>query len=225
MESIFVSLFFIQLFILYFISRITITRLFQVLRHIFRHDKIVYSLIAFIFFPGTVIHELSHFVMAIILFLKVRDIHVFPEWDGNYLKLGRVYYEKKDVLRSILVGIAPVIIGVGLLWWLYSLQIFQSENVILKIAVVYLLFIVTTTMFSSKQDLIDVVYLIPIGIVSAGIVYVFQVDIVSLVQWNVLLEATSGFVYALNSYLLISLAIHVGMIIMLNSILFITKKI
>ncbi|QQS44142.1 hypothetical protein IPM65_00870 [Candidatus Roizmanbacteria bacterium] len=225
MELILVGLFILQLIVLFFVSRLSITRLFQVLRLIFDHEKIVYSLIAFIFFPGTVIHELSHFVMAVILLLKVRDIHVFPQWEGRYLKLGSVYYEKKDVVRSVLVGIAPVIVGLLLFWWLFSLQIFESSNIFLKITVGWLVFILSTTMFSSKQDLIDIVYLIPVAIVAAGIIYIFQIDFSRVVQWDMLLEATSAFVYAINIYLLISLGIHALILFLLQTVLMISKKI
>lgn len=225
MELILVGLFLLQLIVLFFVSRISITRLFQVLRLPFRKDRIVYSVIAFIFFPGTVIHELSHYIMAVFLFLKVRDIHVFPEWEGQYLKLGRVYYEKKDVIRSIIVGIAPIVVGLLLFWWLYNLQIFQSQNLILKGIVVWLIFILSTTMFSSKQDLVDIIYVIPIGIIIAGVIYIFQIDLSQLISWNVLLEATAGFVYAINIYLLISLGIHVLIISILHMILMISKKI
>ena len=225
MELIFVGLFFFQLILLFFVSRVTITHLFQVLRLVFRHDKIVYSVIAFVFFPGTVIHELSHFVMAIFLFLKVRDIHVFPQWEGQYLKLGRVYYEKKDVVRSIIVGIAPIIVGLLLFWWLFSLHIFQSPNIILKVIVSWFIFILSTTMFSSKQDLIDIIYLIPVAVIIAGIIYIFQIDLSKLIPWHLLLEATAGFVYAINIYLVISLGIHVVMIAIMKMALMISKRI
>ncbi len=225
MELIFVGLFFLQLVILFFVSRLSITRLFQVLRLFFRHDKIVYSLIAFIFFPGTVIHELAHAIIAMLLLLKVRDIHVFPQWEGQYLKLGRVYYEKKDVIRSVIVGIAPIIVGLLIFWWLFSLQIFQSEHILLKVFVGWLVFILSTTMFSSKQDLIDIVYLIPVAVIIAGIVYIFQIDLLGVINWNVLLEATAGFLYAINIYLLISLGIHALMISVLQIVLMSSKKI
>lgn len=225
MELIFIGVFLLQLILLFFISRITITRLFQVLRLLFRREKIVYSLIGFIFFPGTVIHELSHFIMAVLLFLKVHDIHVLPEWEGHYLKLGSVYYEKRDVVRSIIVGIAPIIVGLLLFWWLFSLQIFQTENLILKIVIGWFIFILSTTMFSSKRDLIDIVYLIPVAVIVAGFIYIFQIDIAHLISWDVLLEATAGFVYAINIYLLISLGIHALMISIMQIILLSSKRI
>lgn len=225
MKLIFVGLILSQLIALFFVSRVTITHLFKVLRLVFRHDKIVYSFIAFIFFPGTVIHELSHFIVAILLFLKVRDIHVFPQWEGQQLKLGRVYYEKKDVVRSIIVGIAPIIVGLLLFWWLFSLQLFQSSNIILKIIVSWFIFILSTTMFSSRQDLIDIIYLVPVAVIIAGIIYIFQLDLSELIPWQLLLEATAGFVYAINIYLVISLGIHAVMISIMKMVLLISKRI
>ena len=62
---------------------------------------------ALLYFPGTAVHEMSHLVMAMILNLKVRDISLLPKIRGNTIKLGTVTYEKKDVVRGLIVGIAP----------------------------------------------------------------------------------------------------------------------
>ncbi|MBP9690944.1 hypothetical protein KBD81_02585 [Candidatus Woesebacteria bacterium] len=214
----------IELLLLFFISRVSIKRLFQVLHTFFRRDTMVFSIISAIYIPGTIIHELSHFFMAIVLFLKVRDIHIFPTWDGSYIKLGSVTYEKKDVFRSILVGIAPIIVGILLFWWLYSIRIFESESMFFKISMLYVVFIISSTMFSSKQDLVDIVYIIPLGIIIGGIIYVFGIDITALFSQDGVLAGVQEFLYAIAIYLGISIGVHIGAVGILSFLLHISKR-
>ncbi|OGK34585.1 hypothetical protein A3A93_02960 [Candidatus Roizmanbacteria bacterium RIFCSPLOWO2_01_FULL_38_12] len=188
----------IELSLLFYISRQSINSLYFSLRSIVQNDKVVYSIIAFLFFPGTIIHELSHFLIAILLLHKVRAIHIFPVFEKNHIRLGRVIYEKKDALRSILVGIAPVIVGIMIFWWISTLDIFFIQNLWLKTLIIYLIFIVSTTMFLSKADLIDFGYVLPIGVVL----------VVGFLNNSQLIAMLSDFVYDVNVYLGISIIIH-----------------
>lgn len=221
MIGFYLLLFVIELTFLYFISRLSIKELFYILRIFFRSDKIVFIFIALIFFPGTVIHELSHFLVAIVLLLKVREIHIFPEFEKNYIKLGRVIYEKKDVLRGIIVGVAPIAIGLIIFFWISTLQIFFIENLWLKFIMFYLIFVISTTMFSSRQDLIDLVYLLPIAMISTILLYLFQIDLMGFLSKPQLIAVTADFVYDVNVYLGISIVVHTGLLI----VLFTVKKI
>ena len=218
MTGLFLILFVIELTFLYFISRLSIKELFYSLRIFIRHDKIVFVILALIFFPGTVIHELSHFVIAIILLLRVREIHIFPEFEKNYIKLGRVIYEKQDVLRGIIVGIAPIVIGLIIFFWLSTLHIFLIENLWLKLLMFYLIFVISTTMFSSRQDLIDLGYLLPITIIIIIFLYLFQIDLGRLFTNPQLIAVTTDFVYDVNVYLGISIGIHILMLFFLFTV-------
>jgi len=218
MISFFLPVFVIELTFLYFISRLSIRELFYSLRIFFRSEKIVFAIVALIFFPGTVIHELSHFIVAMLLFLKVREIHIFPEFEKNYIKLGRVIYEKQDVIRGIIVGIAPIAIGLVIFFWMSTLQIFFIENIWLKLLMLYLIFVISTTMFSSRQDLIDLGYLLPITIIIILFLYLFQIDLGRLLTNPQLIAVTTDFVYDVNVYLGISIAIHLGLLIFLFTV-------
>ncbi|PJE61987.1 hypothetical protein COU87_01665, partial [Candidatus Roizmanbacteria bacterium CG10_big_fil_rev_8_21_14_0_10_39_12] len=101
----------ILLTILFFISRLSLQRLFHLLHRYINNNNMIYVGISILLFPGTIIHELSHAIMAMILQLKIHDIHIFPEWKNGQIKLGSVSYVKKDVFRSILVGVAPLFVG------------------------------------------------------------------------------------------------------------------
>lgn len=65
-----------------------------------------------LFFPGVVLHEFSHFIMAKLLFVRTRNFSVIPKMmpDG-YLRMGYVEVAETDIVRDSLVGAAPLILG------------------------------------------------------------------------------------------------------------------
>lgn len=77
-----------------------------------RDPRITMGLFSMIFLPGVFLHELSHFLMAKILFIQTGKFSIFPRSlpDGR-LQLGYVETAKSDVVRDSLVGAAPLIVG------------------------------------------------------------------------------------------------------------------
>ena len=211
------------LFVLFLVSRYSIQKLFQVFFIYFQSNNSTLILISALLLPGTIIHELSHAFMAMALHLKIRDIQIFPEWKHDSIKLGSVVYEKKDVFRSILVGIAPFFIGLIALWWLYGLGLYQTTSAVQFIGVSYLVFVISTTMFSSKQDLVDILYIIPIIVLIIGIIYVFQIDFHFLIQL-IEVEAVIQFLYAIRTYLIIAIGVHTIIIMFAMIVLTLHKK-
>jgi hypothetical protein len=70
-------------------------------------------LFALVFFPGILLHELSHFLMAKLLGVRTGRFSIFPQALPNgRLQLGYVETETGGTLRDALVGIAPLITGV-----------------------------------------------------------------------------------------------------------------
>ena len=201
---------------LFFVSRSTFNQLFYFFRKFFKNDKTVFRIISFIFFPGTVIHELSHFFAAIILFLRVRDLKVFPEWEDNNLKLGHVLYEKKDFIRGILVGLAPLLVGLLIFMSIYSWNLFPNPNFIINALIVYFIFAISSTMFSSKQDLIDLVYIPPVLILIGGIIYIFDIKVDIVLRNDNIRQSIILFLKQINFFLLLSLLIHIGIILILK---------
>lgn len=67
--------------------------------------------------PGTILHELAHLLMCILLGVRTGRVRLFyPQSDeeGN-ITLGSVEHERPDPLRSALVAIAPALLVPGLL--------------------------------------------------------------------------------------------------------------
>lgn len=205
--------------IVYILSKHIIQNLFNVLHLFFESDTVIFTFISIIFLPGTVIHELAHYLTAIVLFLRVREFHILPQWEGNYIKLGRVVYEKKDVVRSILVGIAPIFFGLLLFWYMAYLNIFPQQSIILNIILAYFIFVISSSMFSSKQDLIDIVYIVPIGILLAGVCYVFNIDLGRVLQNKEFMQLLNSIFTRVNLYLLLSVIINVILLLALKLII------
>ena len=209
------ALLFTQSLIIFFLSRQNFKQLFYLLRKIFHHEKTVYRLISLIFFPGTIIHELSHFFAAMFLFLPVKEIRIFPQFENNQIKLGHVLYVKKDFLRGILVGIAPFFGALLFFFILAFFKLFPSNNSVLNVGLIYLVFAVSSVMFSSKQDLVDIVYLIPFIILLWIIVYIFQPYFSSfnLSYFEKIITGFRIFLTSINFYLFLSVIIHLFLMI------------
>lgn len=119
-----------------------------------RPGILLYSLL---FLPGTIIHELSHWIVAEILQVRTGEITIFPDLTdkGESRRLGSVATEHSDPFRGFLIGLAPFISGLGILvilgkllsdglsgglvWWQIML-------------VVYGIMVISNSMMISKED-------------------------------------------------------------------------
>lgn len=71
-----------------------------------------------IFLPGTIIHELSHWIVAELLGVKTGEISIFPDFksEESEHRLGSVATIKTDPLRGFLIGVAPFVTGLAILF-------------------------------------------------------------------------------------------------------------
>jgi hypothetical protein len=76
------------------------------------HYQVALYLYAVLLFPGVALHELSHWLVAGLLGVKVGKIKLLPERgrDGR-VRLGSVQIGPVDVVRASLVGAAPLVTG------------------------------------------------------------------------------------------------------------------
>jgi len=129
------------------------------------------KLYSLLFLPGTIIHELGHFLTAAVLLVPTGTITIFPEdLDDNRVKLGSVQVARTDFLRGSLIGIAPLVVGCVLLLVLYEENFASLSQNILKLpatfiqelvrasqhaaefAALYLMLAIGNSMFTSKED-------------------------------------------------------------------------
>jgi len=74
--------------------------------------KIALLLFSFIFLPGVLLHELSHFIMAKLLQVRTGKFSLSPQnLEDGRLQLGYVETARTDLVRDALIGIAPLVAG------------------------------------------------------------------------------------------------------------------
>ncbi|MRR30765.1 hypothetical protein EG834_10680 [bacterium] len=77
-----------------------------------RSPALAVGLFSFLFFPGVLLHESSHFLMAKLLRVPTGRFSLTPQLLPNgVLRLGYLETKQVDPLREALVGVAPLITG------------------------------------------------------------------------------------------------------------------
>lgn len=175
------------------------------------------TLVTVFFLPGTILHEMAHFFGATLLMLKVKEVNILPQRKNHYVKLGSVLYEKKDVIRGVLVGISPFFFAMFFFWLIAKTHIFPHPNLIISILSGYGIFVVTSTMFSSGKDLQDLLFIIPLGIIVIGILYILNIRIEFMMNKNVL-ETVERISSEINIYFFSGIIMHVCLTVFLKSL-------
>ncbi|MDO8609217.1 MAG: hypothetical protein Q7R95_01595 [bacterium] len=206
-----------EILILYYFTHITLQKIFQVFHSFFHHNSFVNALISLVLLPGTIVHEMAHFIMASILLLKVDHIEIFPKWNDKEIKLGSVQYHKKDIIRGFFVGIAPLFLGFIILRILLMYIPFPNSNSLNDILFCYILFIITLTMFSSYTDLQDAIYAIPLMVILYCIYVLYGSQFILSFNSNAVLHyINSSIIQPLNFVLLIAIIIHICFSMIIN---------
>src|SRR5437588_102405 len=107
----FLILFLIEFALIFFLSRKLSSYLSIFFLKYTRSKKITIYLISLFFLPGVIVHELGHWLMANVLFVKTGEIEFMPQIHGEHLKLGSVEVAQTDPIRRFFIGVAPIIIG------------------------------------------------------------------------------------------------------------------
>lgn len=147
-------LFIFELASLFILSKLLTKSLLRLFFKITKNDKIAIGLLVFLFFPGTVVHEMAHFLSAGLLFVKTGSMELTPKITESEIRLGSVEIAKTDIFRRAIIGVAPVLFGLALIFGiLYYLQSLATNNPAISLFLFYIIFTVGNTLFSSKKDL------------------------------------------------------------------------
>lgn len=182
---------------------------------------IVWSII---FLPGTLIHEISHFLVAALTGARTGKIEIFPEYledsdeESTHVALGSVQTQKLNPIRGFLMGIAPFIFGMALLVWLaFLLQTAYSEgNTWLVILEGYLFFTIANSFFPSWTDIKQTLPFVIISLVVALLAWYFGFQI-SLSSTSYVWTVLDSLWKAVLISILLNLAI-IGVLFILNQI-------
>jgi hypothetical protein len=107
--------------LLWFLATLVLLGLFQRLLHreiqaffllLTRRPGITQAIFAVIFFPGVLLHELSHFLAAKIMGVPTGRFSLLPQPQPNgRLRLGYVETSSGGFIRDALIGVAPLVTG------------------------------------------------------------------------------------------------------------------
>lgn len=153
-----------------------------------RNHSVSIGIFSLLFFPGVLLHETSHFLMARLLGVRTGKFSLVPQTTAQgTLRLGYVETARADWVRDTLIGLAPLLSGVAVTAWLGldRLQLLPVGTALLatqwqalpsllgKVASVpdfwlwlYLAFAVSSTMLPSASDRQA---WMPLGLVLAGL--------------------------------------------------------
>lgn len=150
----FLLLFIIEFILLFLLAKLLSRSLMRVFLRTTKSMKASIYLISLFFLPGVIVHELSHFLVAGVLFVKTGEIDILPKTVDGGLRLGSVQTEKTDFVRMALIGVAPVIIGSVIVFGtIYYIQNNSFNSLIAYLISFFVIFEVGNTMFSSKKDI------------------------------------------------------------------------
>jgi len=224
----------LEIIALYLLSRKLSQNLYIVWFLLTKSRPVAIGFLSFLFFPGTVIHELAHLFTAEILGVHTGGLTLVPEGlEDKNVRTGSVAIAQSDPIRRAAIGIAPIFVGLGSLglisyfipeiWTrmmidLSDTALFSQPSFYLFLLSGYSLFAISNTMFSSHEDMegfwpvVMIITLISAAAYIAGI----RITLTETMQTNITefftgAAVTLGYVTGLNiSLFLISKALIAG---------------
>lgn len=121
---------------------------------VFSHSLVRFFM-HYVTFPGIIIHELSHFIFAVITGAEVRDISFFEDDDG---RLGHVTTHARGpwfivAIQYTLIAIAPVVVGLTLGFLLLRYIFAEQHSLGMNIGLWYLVVCLINHSTMSKSDI------------------------------------------------------------------------
>ncbi len=145
MAIILILIFCLELLILFFLSRKITQKL---------AGKLSIRELALLFLPGTIIHELSHVLSAGVLLVHVGEVEFMPQQTPEGIKLGSAQIGQTDFIRRAIIGFAPVLLGLSIILGISFYFIANFDGPWWAVIILlFILFEVGNTMFSSKKDM------------------------------------------------------------------------
>lgn len=195
--------------------------------------------------PGVVIHELSHWLMAVVLRVRVRRFSIGPRRKGRsrQVSLGSIQVANVDRVRGSFIGLAPLLGGSAVIL-LIGNQVLGVDDLVEMVAGqgvtgilasleqlihvadfwlwLYLIFAVSNAMLPSESDMASLSpVLIFLGIAAAVIVVVGGVPVIP----EVAVEGVSALASYLASAFALTLAVDLVFMIVIGLLLWLTATI
>src|SRR3990170_4820904 len=218
------ALFCFLLGFLYYVSRRLITRLHGISVALVQNQKAAIWILAFIFLPGTIVHELSHFLLATLFRVPTGHISIFPnfkhiEKGKQDISMGHIQIAQTGPFRHTLIGIAPLFVGLSLLYFIAhlffpnNLQQMTNDQLLMTALGAYFLFSISLTMFTSRSDLRSFIFVAPVVILLTIALFLAGIRI-SVTRS--LSETLGGIIQRLNFSLAVSAVIDAAILLLMR---------
>jgi len=212
--------------ILYFLTNHTSITVYRIAFRITRNKTVTIGIVAALFLPGTILHELSHFFFALILRVRTGKLTIFPTVsESGEVKAGSLEIARPDPFRHTLIGLAPMIVGLTATYFIgeyffphISLIITASYRTLLGL---YCLWMITSTMFTSKRDLQAFLFVGPILFLILLSLYLSGIRLSLTETASVQIES---FLVLLNQTLGVASGIQLTVFILFQILLKITQR-
>lgn len=167
------ALFNLLILALFFLSKFLTREIYSFFYKITKSENFSTNGLAFIFFPGVVVHEMSHYLTAVFLLVKTGKISLLPKREGDYVKLGSVSVEKSNIVKEFIIGASPLFSGITIILFIiyFVLQDLSGLNILKVIISLYGIFILSNTMYASRKDFQAALPFL-VSIITVGIVLV-----------------------------------------------------
>jgi hypothetical protein len=209
-------LFFLQLIIIFLLAKSFSKNFYKFWFLLTKSNSFAFWMTSIFLLPGTLLHELSHWLMAEIMQVPTGELNIIPkrEKEAKYSQLGSMQIAKTDPFRRTLIGIAPFITGMSLITILiqYFPDISQvKENLLLFIILLLAILIIQNTMFSSKKDLQAAFVPVAFFLILAFLFWWFEIPI-----HQKIVEFVNNSVTKLNSVFIIIIGIDIVLLLLVK---------
>lgn len=217
----FLLLFLLEIVVLFFLSQQVTILLSHALLRMTKSERTTIYLFSLFFLPGTIIHELSHLLVAGILFVPVGNIEFMPVVRHDSVKLGSVSIGRSDPIRRAIIGFAPFFVGLSLMVGLvFYLLHYASFSWLMKSAIgVFSAFQIGNTMFSSKKDMEGSLETLGALIVIGIVFYALGLRIPQEVINYLLSEQVVNLITTASLYMLVPLVLDLLLVGFFKSVL------
>lgn len=199
---------------------------------ILRRDTSADLLFYILFFPGILVHESSHWLMAKILRVPTGRFSLIPRQMSNgKLRLGYVETQKTDWFRDSLIGAAPLIAGCLITGWIAATiwhpqglgEVFWNGDIKVFWEAIrsiyrgsdfwiwfYLIFTISSMMLPSESDRSS---WLPVFLIFLGLVAVLILAGAGTWMQTTLLPVINPFILDLVMVFSVSLVVHILLLI------------
>lgn len=218
--SLYIIIFFIELILLFFLSKWMIQSLSLICYRIFRKEHAVIYVLALLFSPGTLLHEFAHMLVAALLFVRVGKIELFPYKTEDGIRLGSVVIAHTDPFRRSLIGLAPLFFGTaGIFLAGYYFSTFPLQPWYLNIIfLIIVIFEIGNTMFSSSKDVEGIPALVIVLALFIVAGYIAGIRIPSVILNSIDSVGLQTFFQQLSFYMLAPLSINAVILLAARSL-------